>query len=66
MPKMKTRKAMAKRFKVTGSGKIMRNRAYKSHLLGRKSKKTKRHLRKSKGVDSTDFRRIKVCLPYSF
>lgn len=65
MPKMKTRKAFAKRFKVTARGKIMRSKAYKSHLLGRKSKKRKRNLRKSVEIDYTDFRRVKSCLPYA-
>lgn len=64
MPKMKTKKAIAKRFKVTATGKIFHNRAYKSHLLGRKNKKRKRRLRKRTEVDFTDFRRVKVCLPY--
>ena len=66
MPKMKTKKAMAKRFKVTGSGKIRRSHAFKSHLLGRKSQKRKRKLRKGAEVDPTDYRRVKVTLPYSF
>lgn len=64
MPKMKTRKSFAKRFKISATGKILRNKAYKSHLLGRKSKKRKRNLRKSAIVDSTDYRRVKSCLPY--
>ena len=45
MPKMKTRKAAAARFKATGTGKLMRHKQGKRHLLTRKSKKRKRHLR---------------------
>ena len=45
MPKMKTNRAAAKRFSVTGSGKIKRNKGFKSHLLSSKGKKRKRHLR---------------------
>ena len=47
MPKMKTNRSAAKRFKVTGSGKLKRNKAYKRHILTKKSPKTKRNLRKS-------------------
>ena len=47
MPKMKTTKAAAKRFKSTGTGKLKRNKAYKSHILTKKSQKRKRNLRKS-------------------
>lgn len=46
MPKMKTHKGTAKRFRVTGSGKIMRGKAYKSHILTKKSQKRKRNFRK--------------------
>ena len=45
MPKIKTCRAAAKRFKKTGTGKIMRNKAYKSHILTKKSQKRKRNLR---------------------
>ena len=54
MPKMKTSRAAAKRFKVTGTGKLKRNKAYKSHILTKKSQKRKRNLRKSTVVDSTN------------
>ena len=47
MPKMKTCRAAAKRFKKTGTGKLKRNKAYKSHILTKKSPKRKRNLRKS-------------------
>ena len=46
MPKMKSKKAAAKRFKLTGSGKLKRSKAYKQHILTKKSAKTKRNLRK--------------------
>lgn len=62
MPKMKTKKALAKRVKVTGSGKIKRNRSYISHFASHKSQKQKRHLRKSALVSSSDFKRIKSLL----
>ena len=54
MPKIKTCRAAAKRFKKTGTGKIMRNKAYKSHILTKKSQKRKRNLRKATVVDSTN------------
>jgi large subunit ribosomal protein L35 len=47
MPKMKTHKGAKKRFKITGSGKVKRMRAFKSHILTKKSSKRKRHLRQS-------------------
>ena len=55
MPKIKTCRAAAKRFKKTGTGKLVRNKAYKSHILTKKSQKRKRNLRKSTVVDSTLF-----------
>ncbi|MCH8026791.1 MAG: 50S ribosomal protein L35 [candidate division Zixibacteria bacterium] len=58
MPKMKTRRAAAKRFKKTASGKIKRNRAYKGHILTKKSPKRKRKLRKSTLVSKADFKRV--------
>ena len=54
MPKMKTSRAAAKRFKVTGSGKLVRNKAYKSHILTKKSQKRKRNLRKQTVLDETN------------
>ena len=47
MPKIKTSRAAAKRFKTTGTGKIVRNKAYKSHILTKKTQKRKRNLRKA-------------------
>ena len=65
MPKIKTNRAAAKRFKVTGTGKLKRNKAYKSHILTKKSTKRKRNLRKATLVDSTVSHKIKKrLLPY--
>lgn len=58
MPKIKTNRGAAKRFKKTGTGKIKRNKAYKSHILTKKSRKRKRKLRKSGLVSSADFRNV--------
>ncbi len=65
MPKMKTKRSAAKRFKVTGSGKIRRQRAFKSHLLSKKTRKRKRHLRKPALVSSADTQRVRRLLPYA-
>lgn len=62
MPKMKTNRAAAKRFRTTGSGKIKRAKAYRKHLLGKKSAKRKRSLRKPGLVDKADHARIKRLL----
>ena len=64
MPKMKTSKAAAKRFKVTGTGKLKRMKAYKSHILTKKSTKRKRNLRKSTVTDVTNASNMKKILPY--
>ena len=64
MPKIKTSRAAAKRFKVTGSGKLKRNKAYKSHILTKKSTKRKRNLRKATITDSTNVKNMKKILPY--
>ena len=61
MPKMKTSKSAAKRFKVTGTGKLKRN---KRHILTKKSTKTKRNLRKPTTVDQTNVKNMKKILPY--
>ncbi|MBE6098677.1 MAG: 50S ribosomal protein L35 [Anaerovibrio sp.] len=65
MQKMKTRRAAAKRFTVTGSGKIKRNKAYKSHILEKKSPKRKRNLRKATMMLAADKKRAIKCLPYA-
>ena len=64
MPKIKTCRAAAKRFKKTGTGKIMRNKAYKSHILTKKSTKRKRNLRQSAITDATNVKNMKKILPY--
>ena len=64
MPKVKTKRAAAKRFKVTGTGKLKRMKAYKSHILTKKSAKRKRNLRKAALVDSTNVKNMKKILPY--
>ncbi len=60
----KTKKAVAKRFKVTGSGKVLRAQASRRHLLSSKSAKRKRQLAKNVLVDVTDVARIKENLPF--
>jgi large subunit ribosomal protein L35 len=64
MPKMKSKKAAAKRFKLTGSGKLKRSKAYKQHILTKKSAKTKRNLRKPAVTDATNVKTMKKILPY--
>ena len=64
MPKMKTNRGAAKRFKTTGSGKIVRNKAFTSHILTKKSTKQKRNLRKSGLVDSANLKSITKLIPY--
>ena len=64
MPKMKTKKAAAKRFKVTGTGKLKRSKAYKRHILTKKSTKTKRNLRKAVMTDESNVKNMKKILPY--
>lgn len=64
MPKMKTSRAAAKRFKLTGTGKLKRNKAYKRHILTKKSPKTKRNLRKATTVDASNVKTMKRILPY--
>ena len=65
MPKLKTRKAAAKRFKATGTGKFLRRRAFRNHLLDHKSTKLKRHLGTKAVVHETDEERVSLMLPYS-
>ena len=65
MPKMKTHKSSAKRYKVSSSGKIIRSKAYKSHILTKKTAKRKRNLRKGTTVSSVEVKKVKVLLPYS-
>lgn len=63
MPKMKTHSGSKKRFKRTGTGKIRRFKAYKSHLTGKKSAKRVRNLRKGSLVSASDARRIDHMIP---
>ncbi|WP_338470463.1 50S ribosomal protein L35 [Niallia sp. XMNu-256] len=62
MPKMKTHRGAAKRFKKTGTGKLKRGQAYTSHLFANKSTKQKRKLRKGALVSSGDYKRIRHLL----
>ena len=64
MPKIKTCRAAARRFKKTGTGKLVRNKAYKSHILTKKSQKRKRNLRKAAITDATNVKNMKKILPY--
>jgi len=64
MPKLKTRKAAAKRYKITGNDNFLRRHAYKGHLLMHKSNKQKRKLSQRILVNSRDTRAIKLMLPY--
>ncbi len=61
----KTRKAVAKRFKITGTGKVLRSHATRRHLMATKNAKRKRQLAKSGLVDRTDLKRIKANLPFA-
>ena len=64
MPKLKTRKAASKRYKVTGSNNFLRRHAFKGHLLMKKSNKQKRKLSQTIQVDYNDLQPIKLMLPY--
>lgn len=64
MPKMKTKRAAAKRFKLTASGELKRNKAYKRHILTKKSTKRKRNLRHAVVTDATNVKTMKKILPY--
>ena len=63
MPKLKTNRGAAKRFKSTGSGKISRSKANKQHILTKKASKRKRQLRKSALVHPVDAKRVKQLVP---
>ena len=64
MPKMKTNRAARKRFRYTGTGKVRRNHANKSHILTKKCRKRKRRLRQSGLVDGANKRHVDRLLPY--
>ena len=63
MPKIKTNRAAAKRFKRTGSGKYVYAKSFASHILTKKSRKRKRSLRKSHIIDTTNMKGLKLLLP---
>lgn len=64
MPKLKTNRGAAKRFKVTGTGKILGFKAFKSHILTTKTRKRKRRLRQSEVLDQANSRAIRHLIPY--
>lgn len=64
MPKIKTKRAAAKRFKKTANGNLKRSKAFKSHILTKKTTKRKRNLRKAAYADSTNVKNMKKILPY--
>ncbi len=66
MPKMKSNSGAKKRFKVTGSGKIKRKKAFKRHILTKKSSKTKRQLGNDAIVKDADAPKVKELIPYKF
>jgi large subunit ribosomal protein L35 len=64
MPKMKTKRAAAKRLKATGTGKLKRRSGWKSHLLEGKEPKRRRRLRKAGMIAKVDVPRMKILVPY--
>ena len=64
MPKLKTSRAAAKRFTLTGTGKLKRMKAGKSHILTKKTTKRKRNLRKATMTDASNIKNMKKILPY--
>ena len=64
MPKIKTNRSASKRFRLTGTGKVVRNKAYKSHILTKKTRKRKRNLRQSALLDAADQKQVKKMIPY--
>ncbi len=65
MPKIKTKKGAAKRFKLTASGKIKRKKAFTSHILTKKSQTRKRNLRQDGLISDADKKSISVLIPYA-
>jgi large subunit ribosomal protein L35 len=65
MPKLKTHRGAAKRFRCTGTGKFKRSKAYKSHILTKKSTKRKRKLDTPTTVSAADHKKVQRMLPYS-
>ena len=64
MPKLKTHRGAAKRFKVTATGKVTRSSAFKRHILTGKTTKSKRHMRGNKVVADGDAVKVRLMLPY--
>jgi large subunit ribosomal protein L35 len=64
MPKIKTNRGAAKRFRKTGTGKIKRNKAFTSHILTKKTTKRKRDLRRGTTVSAADHKNISCLIPY--
>ncbi len=64
MPKLKTHRGVAKRFGLTKKGKLKKRNAGRGHILGKKSRKRKRHLRQTGYVSHADAKRIKMLMPY--
>jgi large subunit ribosomal protein L35 len=64
MPKIKTKRGALKRFRRTGGGRLLRNKAFGSHILTKKSRKRKRNLRKATLTDITDRKKVARMLPY--
>jgi len=64
MPKLKTHRGAAKRFSLTGTGKVRRHKAFASHILSTKTRKRKRNLRKGAILDQRDNNQIKRLIPY--
>ena len=64
MPKLKTNRAAAKRFKVTANGKIKHRKAFRSHILSSKPHKRKRQLRKGGYIDETNVMQVRALIPY--
>ncbi|MBD3308235.1 50S ribosomal protein L35 [candidate division KSB3 bacterium] len=65
MPKMKTNKGAAKRFRKTASGKIQRKKANAGHIFTKKTRKRKRHLRQATTVAAVDKKRVNRLIPYA-
>jgi large subunit ribosomal protein L35 len=65
MPKMKTKRSAAKRFKVQGSGGIKRSKAFLRHILTKKTTKRKRQLRGTTLIDATNLRSVRAMMPYA-
>jgi large subunit ribosomal protein L35 len=65
MPKMKTKKSAAKRFRVRAGGSVKRGQAFKRHILTKKTTKNKRHLRGSEAVHETNLVSVRAMMPYA-